>query len=70
MIDLWIDGQIDCKDYAIYNSYRAKEVGASNIHWALTKDKRHVYITFEKDGYLYIADNDKLYRTSTRNNQR
>lgn len=60
MLDLWKDGHIDCKDYAIYNSLKAQEIHAEDIKWHLTKD--HVFITFIKDGIMYVADNDKLFK--------
>jgi hypothetical protein len=70
MPDYWQDGHIDCKDYAVYNTLRAKQVGASNIQWKLTKEGKHVFIIFEVDGIKYVADNDKLYRVGSTHSQR
>lgn len=61
MIDYWPDNQIDCKDFAIYNSKKAEQEGATNIKWIITKEKNHVFVVYEKDGYFYVADNDRLY---------
>jgi hypothetical protein len=62
MLDYWVDGQIDCKDYAIYNVMQAIRSGSQKVQVTTINDN-HVVVIFEKDGYIYIADNDKLYRT-------
>ncbi len=60
MFDYWPDKQIDCKDYAIENTIKAQSIHAQHVTWVI--DDKHIIVKFEKDGYLYIADNDKLYR--------
>jgi len=65
MIDYWQDQKIDCKDYAIENTIKAENIHAENTRWVVIKrnGENHVIVIFEKNGYLYVADNDKLYRT-------
>ena len=63
MIDYWPDGHIDCKDYAVRNSIIIQEMGYEP-KWVIKKN--HVVVVFERNGNIYVFDNDKLYVSSIR----
>ena len=65
--DLWQDGVIDCKDYAVRNSIQIEAMGYEP-RWVLVKkgsDKiNHVVVVFTDGDSIFIFDGDRLFRTS------
>ena len=64
--DIFKDGQIDCKDYAFYAGKMLYRQGYNPKLIAVSLGKQkldHVVIAFEKDGYIWIADKGKYFRT-------
>jgi hypothetical protein len=62
MSDLWADGQIDCKDYALFNAARVRSMGAVPTFVLTPKEHpKHIFVVFEKDGVKYALDNDKMF---------
>jgi hypothetical protein len=59
MLDLYPDGKIDCKDYAVHNSIEVLKNGYAP-KWQVTKD--HVVVTFSDGKFDYILDGERVYR--------
>lgn len=60
--DLWKDGVIDCKDYALYNASLLKGRNIQYEYILTPKDKpKHIFVIFKHGGNTYALDNDKLF---------
>jgi hypothetical protein len=59
MLNLWQDDVIDCKDYAIFNSVRIKELGHAP-YWIVTHN--HVIVAYDDGAFTYVYDVERVYR--------
>ena len=59
MLDLWQDGKIDCKDYAIHNSIEIERLGYAP-YWLVSKN--HVVVAYDDGDSAYVYDVERVYR--------
>ena len=65
MIDLWPDGQIDCKDYALRNAQIVRKLNETPVFVLTPKvNPKHIFVIFVHNGSRYVMDNDRFYRVS------
>ena len=63
--DLWPDGHIDCKDYALRNAQIVRRLNETPTFVLTPKvDPKHIFVVFRHNGVVYVLDNDRMYRTS------
>lgn len=60
--DLFPDGQIDCKDYALRNAQIVRKLNETPVLVLTPKEKpNHIFVMFVSDGIVYVLDGDRVY---------